>query len=276
LIAVLTSAIGSSAAQGALVDASCTAPQTGSVNGGTDDRAAQTFTAINTGKVVRAQILINNTGSAGDFLVQILATDISRVPVNTVLGSTTVPTASVPLGASTLDATFSSPASVIGHGTYALAISRPGGSAYDLAENGTNPCSGQEFSSSTQTAPWTPDDPAFDNLFQIFVNPNNDFTVGRQTGRRLHLILPSHGSVKFAEANRAGTKAVAARKRPRVLKRIAAQIGPGGTTVRLALTKAGKRILRMRGKLGAVGSVTFIPDGGDPNTKLVLLKFTQH
>jgi hypothetical protein len=267
--------IGGSTANAALIDAQCIgAPDTEFGPFG-DDRFAETFVAAHSGTVVQATAQIDNTAPGGNFLMQILPATTGGAPINSILGSTTIPDGSVPAGPTTLTANFAPPVGIIGRGSYALVLSRPGG-AFNVLERAGNVCPGREFTSASQSDPWVPDDPNSDLLFTITVNPTNDFTVGRQNGRLLHLTLPSHGSVQFSESRGARKSAVAARKRPRALKSVLVQAGPGGTTIHLLLTKAGKRILRDRGKLGRVGAVTFTPDGGEPKTKLVLLRFTQH
>ena len=70
-----------------------------------------------------------------------------------------------------------------------------------------------------------------------------------------------------------GKKAGTARKRPKLLRHEALGRGPGGITVPLVLTKAGKQALRSKGKLKLTAAVSFTPDGGDPNTKLAVLHF---
>jgi hypothetical protein len=275
--AALALALWAAPADGAVLDAGCPGPRTGSHSSTTPDgRDAQTFTAIHTGTVTRAQIEINKLSSSTDFHLQILATNASGVPVDGVLGSATIPDASVPLGVTTLDGTFSSPAPVVAGQTYALVVTRPGGNNYPISERGGDACPGQEFTSNLQAGTFFPSDPAFDHIFQVFVEPpstkpSNAFTVGKVKGRKLVVTVPGPGSITVANAGGGGSSALASAKK--LLKRSqATATAAGRVRVALRLTKAAKARLAARGKLKARAAVTFTPTGGDPNTQQAKLK----
>jgi hypothetical protein len=253
-----------------------------SVSRGADQRLAQTFTAIRTGSVVRAQAWINKVTAGANFELQILATDATGKPVNGILGSATIPDATVPLiasGTTRVAGTFSSPAGVVAGQQYALVVSRPGGTEFLVAERSGNPCPGREFTSSSQTNPFVAEDITFDAVFQVFVEPaspvkpSNQFTIGKLKGRKLTLVVPGPGSIDVtdAAATRSADAIDAARKK--VLKPSqASAAGPGKATVTLRLTSVAKRLLRTRGKVKARTAITFTPTGGDPNTQRAKLK----
>jgi hypothetical protein len=277
-LALVILGIGQAPAHASLVDAQCvgTADSENVFTG--DERFAQSFTAGRTGTIVQAQVAIDNTASGGNLLVQILPVSSPGLggvgaPINFVLGSVTIPDVSVPAGATELNATFSPPVGVTGLGRYAVAVTRPGGD-FNVLERSGNPCPGQEFFSTSQTDPWSPDDPAYDGLFRVIVNPTNEFSGDRQTKQLLHFTLPSQGLLELRDASavQRGTARTAG-KRVKLLKNVAQEAGPGGATIKLRLTKAGKQILREKGRLRTWPGVTFTPVGGDPKTKLVLVKF---
>jgi hypothetical protein len=263
-----------SEAHAEVLDANCPGPQTGSVSGSAPNgRRAQTFIAVHTGTVARAQIVINKTATGGDFQVQILASNGLGPPLNGVLGSATIPDASVPLGLSTVDATFSTPPGVVAGQGYAIVLTRPGGNIWSFGERGENPCEGREFASSTQTGSWAADDPFYDNVFQLFVNPPNQFTIGGLKGRKLTLSVPGPGPIIVSDAStaRAGQAKAAGKKSLKTISTNAT--GAGDITVTLRLTKKAKHKLKDKGKLKARAAITFTPTGGEPNTQTTKVKF---
>lgn len=205
--------------------------------------------------------------AGGDFQLQILAAEPTGSPINGIRGLATIPDASVPIGeVTTLDGTFASPAPVTAGQRYALVVTRPGGAQYEVL-NAANPCEHQVFFSATQTGPWSDDEP-FDLVFQVFVNPPNQFTIGKLKGRKLTLDLSSAGTVEVTDVRaKVGVSgAVAAAKKKR-LKRSSATGGPGTIQVTLRLTKSAKRKLRRNGRLKANARITFTPHGGKPNSQ---------
>jgi hypothetical protein len=151
-------------------DANCPGPSTGLVD---DVRLAQTFTAQSTGLLTMGQFEIRKGGTPGDYVMQLLATDASGAPTNSVLASATIPDGSVPSGVTTVTGLFGSPAEVTAGQQYALAITRPGSNTLDAADRSDNPCPGREFASGSPDGPWT-GFPIFDMLFSVFVEPDCD------------------------------------------------------------------------------------------------------
>jgi hypothetical protein len=250
--------LGGAPAQAAVLDASCPGPTDDGTVLMENSRIAQTFTALHTGTVVRAQVALNKNGTNGDFTVQILDTNSSGVPVNGVLGSGTVPGSSIPAGNTTLDATFSSPAPVTAGHLYALVVTRP--EVWNLTDRHANPCPGEEFY--TQDPDFQPNmgPSMYDFVYSVYVNPTNTFTVGKQKGNKLTLTVPGPGSLTVAKR--------------KLLKTTTTPVsGAGAVTVKLKLAKKAKQRLRQRGKLTVKSGITFTPAGGDPNTETKKLKF---
>jgi hypothetical protein len=103
----------------------------GTEYGGTGARSAQTFTALNSGKVTSAQVyLYRETPFTTDVTVQIASVDALGVPTENVLATTTIPFCAIPVGqpGEPVIASFDSPAAVVAGQQYALVLSTPGGS----------------------------------------------------------------------------------------------------------------------------------------------------
>jgi len=158
----------SHAAAEPVLDANCPGPMDGvlALSGGS---RAETFTAQTTGGLVRAELAIREAAmTSGNYVVQILGTDGSGVPTNTVLASATIPDASVPAGDSTLVGAFDPAAGVVAGQKYALSVSRSG-SPYVLPVTNAAPCPGQLFFSGFPSTTWNPDPPNLDMIFAVFV-----------------------------------------------------------------------------------------------------------
>jgi hypothetical protein len=150
-------------------------------------RLAETFTALNTGQLTRAQIAIDKGGSTtGDFVIDVRSLDGAGAPTEYVLASTAVLDSSVPNGNSNLTGTFSAPASIVAGQRYALVLSRPGGGQWAVKTNQNNPCpDGQEFVSSGAGVAWTATGAgAYDAVFAVFVTPPAPGTAAAPTGQR--------------------------------------------------------------------------------------------
>jgi hypothetical protein len=244
----------------ALLDANCPGPPNAmAVFNSPGERRAQPFTAQRTGTLVRGQAEINKPGSSGDWTLKILATDPAGAPINTALASSTIADATVPMGASTLAATFDPPAAVAAGERYAIAVSRPAN--WELQRRADDPsCPGREYMSPSQTAPFTVSGTPSDMIFATFVDPPNDFSVGKLRGRNLALTVPGAGTIDVASKRR--------------LKHSGAtSSGPGTVSVALRLTKVAKQKLGRKGKLRVNASITFTPTGGTANQKPATLKF---
>jgi len=261
------------ASRAALPDANCPGPPNAlSVFNSANERRAQPFTAQHTGSLVQGQAAVNKPGSSGDWQLQVLATDASGVPTNTVLASATISDAAVPLGDSTLAGTFSPPASVSAGQQYAIAVTRP--AQWYLQRRADDPsCPGREFFSPSQTAPFMPSGTPSDMIFATFVDPPNDFSVGKLQGRKLRLAVPGAGGIDVRDAAVAtATGATIAATKKRLKPSGATASGPGTVTVVLRLTKAAKSRLEKKGKLKVRAGITFTPTGGTANRKIARLQ----
>jgi len=156
-----------------VADASCPGPPNSNVSAGTPATTefAQPFTALNTGELTRAQVLITKgSGSTGDYVLSINTVDGSDLPTTTVLASTTIPNTTVPEGETVLVGSFAAPANVVSGQRYALVVSRPGGTNLFLRIRGDNPCSGQLYARLIPD-PFSLVSDGVDMLFTVSVTP---------------------------------------------------------------------------------------------------------
>ena len=143
-IAAGTVAVPGASAAG-LPDAGCTVqPGLTIVQNNGDLKIAQTFTAIHTGRLDTVQMTVRNpTGATpGDWRFEIAAAT-GGTP-GAVLASTTVPNTLAANVLGSITGTFSSPAAVTAGGSYAVLLSRPGSSKYEVADAAGDPCPGQQ------------------------------------------------------------------------------------------------------------------------------------
>src|SRR5688572_16719388 len=157
-----------------LPDASCPGPNTGGPSGDGDDRFAQTFTAVQTGKLTRAQApLSKNTGNQ-DFVFAI-HTVASGVPTDTPLAATLVLGDPVTGTLSPQEGVFASPANVVAGQQYAFVVSGPGSGvgSWSAAWRNGDPCSGVGHESESSGAPFSSASipPGVDMVFATFVTP---------------------------------------------------------------------------------------------------------
>jgi hypothetical protein len=150
-------------------DATCPGPREASYShpGSGNNRFTQTFMPQISGALTNAEVELNKFGPSGDFIVQILETDPSGVPTNTILASTTIPDAAVPAGFSVVGVDFANPATVTAGQTYALVVTRPGGGLAVGVRQGDD-CPGALFISLSQTGSFTPV-AGLDLVFTVFV-----------------------------------------------------------------------------------------------------------
>jgi hypothetical protein len=263
-------AAGPAPAQG-LLDANCPGPPNTSVDPDPGDRDVQTFTAQRTGSLVRGETEISKLGGAADWVMQIVTTDGSGTPTNNVLASTTIANASVPDGDSRIVGLFAPPASVLAGQQLGLLLTRPGES-YTLRDRDDNPCAGQEFFSASG-GPFMAEQPVFDFVFAVFVDPTNAFTLGKTALNKkkgtatLNLTLPNPGQLT-ASGN--GVKASSAGART------SKSVGAGQAQLLIKAKGKKKRKLNETGKVKLNVAVTYTPTGGDPNTQSVKVKLKKN
>jgi hypothetical protein len=161
-----------SAAPVTRVDATCAAGGLGVfLLAEENSRLAQTFTALASGPLVRADLkMAKPAGVGSDFVLRLSPVRDSGeviVPTNDVLAETAVAEASMPVGGSTVTFAFATPFSVVAGTTYALVLSRPGGGKFVWVGSETNPCPGGGFIGPDQTGSFL--DTATDFFFTTFV-----------------------------------------------------------------------------------------------------------
>jgi hypothetical protein len=165
-------------------DAACLVSSGTYYQPGSTTRMAETFTALHTGSLTRAQFSIyKENGSTGDYALDVRTLDGSGVPTEYVLASTTFSNNAVPNGQYIISGTFSAPASVVAGQRYALAVSRPGGSQIAIEILMTNPCSdGPLFGSPGSGSAWTlPSGGNNDARFAVFVTPSTPTSAAATT-----------------------------------------------------------------------------------------------
>jgi hypothetical protein len=164
LIAVVAAAPASAEVPDARCDAAPTATMADSRNG-------QTFTALNTGHLVRFEAAFNNLDPPSSWTVQIHTTDGTGKPTNTTLAEATVPVGTTSPGGtgSRTGGSFPNPAFVTAGTAYALVISA-GGSNRPMS-NGTNPCPGRVFGDDSLSGSWPFSYGSFDLVFATYVEP---------------------------------------------------------------------------------------------------------
>lgn len=263
-----------------LTDAGCvqTTDSAFVVNG--DRREAQTFTAIHTGGLTRALFQIDNpgVGDQNDFVLQILPTDANGAPVDPPLASATIPSASVPGGTTTLDATFSPPPPVLAGQRYALAVGRPGNFTFFNARAVSGDrCVGGPF---FNTGPgWAPENPSnVDFIFQTYVDPaaisfkpGADFTLVIKRSR-LFAKVPGPGKLIVDDAKKPKRRSIA--RQGGFIKHTKAKAKKAGLVkLDVLLTDFAIRRALARRKLNVLGRVTYTPTRGDPSSIVFRIKF---
>jgi hypothetical protein len=155
-------------------DASCPRPPDEVVGGNVTDgnvRVAQTFTTLDSGLLVRAELLVRKfPASVGDYFLHLGTVDNFGVPTNEVLAVASAANPTVPDGESIVPFAFVSPFSVLAGTRYALVLTRP--SSDDLLWLGRfgDSCPGRSFLSTDQTAPFDGVAAGTDLIFTTFVS----------------------------------------------------------------------------------------------------------
>jgi hypothetical protein len=168
------------------LDANCQADPTRVSLFNRDQRAAQTFTPLNSGKLTSAQVLVSHGPSdgPGDYVLKIATVDTSGVPTTNVPASATIPKSSIPFGEQTITANFpaDSAAQVVAGQTYALIVQRGNNDTLlAMPERADNPCSGGSVYWSTAGGPFWQIDGSRDFIFATYVTPPPDAQAPRVT-----------------------------------------------------------------------------------------------
>jgi hypothetical protein len=168
------------AAASEVPDASCAGPPESFQTNTGVSRHAQTFTAQNTGTLTSAELAVFKTGTAGDWIVDILDTS-AGIPVDGVLATATVDDTTVPDMGSLITANFATPASVIAGHLYALEFSRPASTQTGEGERDGDDCPGQLFGAAAAPGTFSAaGHTGADMVFSITVNAvEHLLTVGK-------------------------------------------------------------------------------------------------
>jgi hypothetical protein len=229
----------------------------------------QTFTAGLSGGLDRVDLdMAHEISSAPLALTAEIRNVSGGAPGSTVLASQSVPAASFTGSLAFVPFTFATPAPVVAGTQYAIV-------AYTSGSGGIDEWGGAATGSYAGGATWSnPNSPPSgswsgpgggDRAFKTYVvtaAPSNAFTFSLR-GKKLTVTVSAPGTVDV----KAKTK-----KSKRLLKPSSASGGPGAITVRLALTKAAKRILKQKGKLKLRAKITFTPKGGSAASQTATLK----
>jgi hypothetical protein len=151
-------------------DATCPGPETNGFPLQPQGVLAQSYTAGQTGVLVRADLRLahSETFSATGNLFLRLAPLVDAFPGPNALASAQVAASSVAFGASVITFTFADPAPVKAGKSYALVLSRDGeGSISWTTRDGTT-CDGRSFFSADSAEPLEPKND-FDFIFTTFV-----------------------------------------------------------------------------------------------------------
>ena len=100
---------------------------------------AQPFTSQLSGPLTRAEVEVEKTGTAGDYIVQIRTADPSGMP-GPAIGSAVVADGDVPAGVSLISALFATPPTVVAGQPYAVSISRPASNDLRVRAGGGDAC----------------------------------------------------------------------------------------------------------------------------------------
>ena len=130
---------------------------------------AQTFTAVNTGRLTTVGLQIVDVEGVGDLVVEIRAVDASGVPTNVVLASSSIPASEI-VNRTTHEVSFDPGAEVVSGQQYALVLSTSEETSYLLGVNDLNPCPGGQAYRSMGGGPSEPQG-SYDLRFNTYVTP---------------------------------------------------------------------------------------------------------
>lgn len=152
-------------------DAQCATANGAAVDAPPDGRIAQTFTAIRSGVLVRAELeFVNPSGSQGDYFLHLAPLDAFGFPTNGALAATSDRVAQGPDGEAAVQVfTFAQPATVVAGTPYALVLSRPEVGIVGWRGQLDNGCAGRAFSSGSRTGPFVGVGQNIDLVFTVFV-----------------------------------------------------------------------------------------------------------
>lgn len=116
-------------------------------------------------------------------------------------------------------------------------------------------------------------------LYNAQIDPTNSFTVGAPTGGKkgrasLAVTVPNPGTVDAGAINdaRVGTAAKKKKSKPLLIRVTVNPTSAGPVTLDLTASKAGRKVLREKGKLKTTVKVVYTPTGGSASSQTVKLK----
>jgi hypothetical protein len=127
----------------------------------------------------------------------------------------------------------------------------------------------------------TPGNPGRENLFNAQVDPSNVFTAGTpailKKGKATVVVtVPNPGAISGGSSNDAGLAATAKKKKkkaqPLLARSSATAADAGPVTLTLSASKAGRKLLRDKGKLKTTAKIVYTPTGGSASTQTIQLK----
>lgn len=155
-----------------VADARCPGPPNDdSFTASSNYRFGQTFTARQTGKLVRAEVLANkNTAENADWIVQIVDADVEGRPSETVLAEARIANATLADGQVMLRAAFATPPTVTVNREYAVVLAWGGAENFDFPLLTGNPCGGRlHAQDQSGSAPYNSMGSPYDLVYTTFV-----------------------------------------------------------------------------------------------------------
>jgi hypothetical protein len=116
-------------------------------------------------------------------------------------------------------------------------------------------------------------------LYNAQIDPSNAFTVGTPVGGKkgkatLGVTVPNPGTVTGGSLNDSGFAATAKKKKAKpLLSRVSATAADAGqVTLTLTASKAGRKLLRQKGKLKTTAKIVYTPTNGTAASQTIKLK----
>jgi hypothetical protein len=116
-------------------------------------------------------------------------------------------------------------------------------------------------------------------LYNAQIDPSNAFTVGSPVGGRkgkatVGVTVPNPGTVVGGSFNDSGLAATAKKKKTKpLLSRVSATAADAGqVTLTLTASKAGRKLLRQKGKLKTTAKIVYTPTNGTAASQTIKLK----
>jgi hypothetical protein len=119
-------------------------------------------------------------------------------------------------------------------------------------------------------------------LYNAQIDPTNTFTLGAPTGGKkgkatVVVTVPNPGTVDAGSSNDKSLAVTAKKKKakPLVARTTASAADAGQVTLTLRASKAGRKVLREKGKLRTTAKIVYTPAGGSPGAQTITVKLTK-